>query len=205
MSKIIFLNGCGSAGKTSIARAIQYLSKDSWLTFGIDTFISMTPLPCLSDDKPDVRYFSFVPGINDRGPTMRVETKPKGEQLFGIMPDFANLLASRNNNLIIDEVLFDDVYLKSYIKVLKGYIVYFVGVFCYLSVMQEREILRCDRAIGLSNDQIDRVHAGSLREYDLTVDTTSRSPFEIAKQILTFVEENPAPQGFMTMHERLQL
>lgn len=77
MSKIIFLNGCGSAGKTSIARAIQYLSEDSWFTFGIDTFISMTPLPCLSDDKPDVRYFSFVPGINDRGPTMRVEVGQK--------------------------------------------------------------------------------------------------------------------------------
>ncbi|WP_375358477.1 phosphotransferase-like protein [Candidatus Tisiphia endosymbiont of Neophilaenus lineatus] len=42
------------SGKTSIARAIQYLSKDSWLTCGIDTFISMTPLPCSSDDKPDV-------------------------------------------------------------------------------------------------------------------------------------------------------
>ncbi|WP_342278409.1 phosphotransferase-like protein [Candidatus Tisiphia endosymbiont of Myopa tessellatipennis] len=205
MSKIIFLNGCGSAGKTSIARAIQYLSKDSWLTFGIDTFISMTPLPCSSYDKPDARYFTFVPGINDRGSTMRVETKPKGKQLFGLMPDFANLLASRNNNLIIDEVLFEDACLKSYIKSLNGYIVYFVGVFCDLSVMQEREILRCDRAIGLSNDQIDRVHAGSLREYDLTVDTTSKSPFEIAKQILDFVEENPMPQGFMTMHERLQL
>ncbi|WP_341762451.1 phosphotransferase-like protein [Candidatus Tisiphia endosymbiont of Melanophora roralis] len=203
MSKIIFLNGCGSAGKTSIARAIQYLSKDSWLTFGIDTFISM--LPHSPDDKPDARYFTFVPGMNDRGPTMRVETKPKGEQLFGLMPDFANLLASRNNNLIIDEVLFEDACLKSYIKSLNGYIVYFVGVFCDLSVMQEREILRCDRAIGLSNDQIDRVHAGSLREYDLTVDTTSKSPFEIAKQILAFVEENPMPQGFMTMHERLQL
>ncbi|UCM92966.1 MAG: chloramphenicol phosphotransferase CPT family protein [Rickettsia endosymbiont of Cimex lectularius] len=203
MSKIIFLNGCGSAGKTSIARAIQYLSKDSWLTFGIDTFISM--LPHSPDDKPDARYFTFVPGMNDRGPTMRVETKPKGEQLFGLMPDFANLLASRNNNLIIDEALFEDACLKSYIKSLNGYIVYFVGVFCDLSVMQEREILRCDRAIGLSNDQIDRVHAGSLREYDLTVDTTSKSPFEIAKQILAFVEENPMPQGFMTMHERLQL
>ncbi|WP_410521513.1 phosphotransferase-like protein [Candidatus Tisiphia endosymbiont of Metellina segmentata] len=48
MSKIIFLNGCGSAGKTSIARAIQYLSKDSWLTFGIDTFISMIPIAIIN-------------------------------------------------------------------------------------------------------------------------------------------------------------
>lgn len=202
MSKIIFLNGCGSAGKTSIARAIQYLSKDSWLTFGVDTFISM--LPHSPDDKPDARYLTFVPGVNDRGPTMRVEVGLQGEQLFGLMPDFTNLLAGRGNNIIIDEALFDDSYLKSYIKVLKGYIVYFVGVFCDLSAMQEREILRCDRAIGLSNDQIDRVHAGSLREYDLTVDTTSRTSFESAKQILEFVDNNPAPQGFMTMHKRLQ-
>ncbi|WP_394355839.1 phosphotransferase-like protein [Candidatus Trichorickettsia mobilis] len=47
MSKIIFLNGCGSSGKTSIVRSIQHLSNDLWLTFGIDTFISMTPFPFL--------------------------------------------------------------------------------------------------------------------------------------------------------------
>jgi chloramphenicol 3-O phosphotransferase len=92
MSKIIFLNGCGSSGKTSIARSIQHLSNDLWLTFGIDTFISMTPYP--SDDKKEAGYFSFVPGKNDRGCTMRVQIDHKGDQLFGVMPDFANLLAS---------------------------------------------------------------------------------------------------------------
>ena len=43
MSKIILLNGAGSSGKTSIARSIQYLSNEQWLTFGVDTFIEMTP------------------------------------------------------------------------------------------------------------------------------------------------------------------
>jgi chloramphenicol 3-O phosphotransferase len=201
VSKIIFLNGCGSSGKTSIARSLQHLNNDLWLTFGIDTFISMTPFP--SDDKGEARYFSFVPGKNDRGPTMRVETGPKGDQLFGIMPDFANLLANRGNNLIIDEVLFDDVYLKSYINALHNHVVYFVGVFCDLAVMQEREFLRRDRAIGLSNDQIDRVHIG-LREYDLIVDTSTASPFKVATQILTFVESASAPQGFINMHKKLK-
>ncbi|WP_375318520.1 chloramphenicol phosphotransferase CPT family protein [Candidatus Tisiphia endosymbiont of Oplodontha viridula] len=201
MSKIIFLNGCGSAGKTSIAKSIQYLSKESWLTFGVDSFINM--IPYSSDDKVSTEYFTFVPGRNERGPTIRVESGIKAEQLFGVMPDFANLLASRGNNIIIDEVLFDDSCLKSYIKTLSSYIVYFVGVFCDLSVMQEREILRGDRDIGLSNDQIDRVHASSLREYDLTVDTTSRTAFETAKQILEFIDNNLAPQGFMTMRKRL--
>ena len=197
MSKIIFLNGCGSAGKTSIARAIQHLSSAPWLTFGIDTFISMTPYP--SQGKENAEYFSFVPGTNARGPTMRFEGKPKGAQLFGLMPDFANMLATRGNNVIIDEVLFDDVQVKSYIKSLSKHTVYFVGILCDLPVMQEREILRRDRSVGLSNDQIDRVHKG-LREYDLTVDTSLGSIFDSAKKILQFVENNPDPQGFINMH-----
>ena len=61
MSKIILLNGAGSSGKTSIARSIQHLSSESWLTFGIDTFIEMTPYPSLEKGG---EYFSFVPGEN---------------------------------------------------------------------------------------------------------------------------------------------
>lgn len=133
---------------------------------------------------------------------MRVEAGPKGDQLFGIMPDFANLLANRGNNLIIDEVLFDDAQLKSYIDALKNHTVYFIGVFCDLAVMQEREILRNDRAIGLSNDQIDRVHHG-LREYDFSVDATAASPFKVATLILNFIESTSAPQGFINMQNKL--
>lgn len=90
MSKIILLNGAGSSGKTSIARSIQHLSNESWLTFGVDTFIQMTA--CLSPGK-DSEYFSFVSGENDRGPLMKVESKDTGNKLFGVMADFAALLA----------------------------------------------------------------------------------------------------------------
>jgi chloramphenicol 3-O-phosphotransferase len=68
--------------------------------------------------------------------------------------------------------------------------------------MQEREILRGDRVIGLSNGQIDYVHAGK-REYDLTVDTAHTPPFTLAKDILTFVKSTPKPQGFKRMEDRL--
>lgn len=101
MSKIILLNGAGSSGKTSIARSIQYLSTEQWLTFGVDTFIEMTPYPSPGKDG---EYFDFVPGENERGPLMSVKSKPTGDKLFGAMPDFAHMLGSRGNNLIIDEV-----------------------------------------------------------------------------------------------------
>ena len=191
MTKIIFLNGCGSSGKSSIARAIQHLSEEDWLTFGVDTFINMMP-----QDKS--KFFSFTPGKNKRGPTMRVETSQKGRDFFKLMPEFAAMLASKGYNIIIDEVLLDDILIHDYINVLSAHKVYFVGILCDLKIMQEREILRGDRAIGLSNDQIDRVPHG-IREYDLKVDTSNISPFDAARQILDFVDGKQNPKGFSVM------
>jgi len=199
MSKIILLNGAGSSGKTSIARSIQYLSNEQWLTFGVDTFIEMTPYPSPGKDR---EYFDFVPGENERGPLMSVKSKSTGDKLFGAMPDFAHMLGSRGNNLIIDEVLFNDKQLKSYVDKLADHTVYFIGVKCDLAIMQEREYLRRDRALGLSNDQFDRVHTGT-REYDLTVDTSNTSVFDVAKEIITFIENNPNPNGFNNMRGKL--
>jgi chloramphenicol 3-O phosphotransferase len=195
MSKVILLNGVGSSGKTSIARSIQHLSSEQWLTFGIDTFIEMTPYPAPSKN---AEYFDFTPGENSRGPTMKVESKDNGKKLFGAMADVAALLANRGNNLIIDEVLLDDPHLQSYVEKLHDHTVYFIGVYCNLSIMQEREFLRGNRVLGLSNDQYDRVHNG-IREYDLTVDTSNRSIFEIAQAIITFIDAEKDPQGFYKM------
>ena len=193
MSKIIFLNGCGSSGKTSIARAIQHESPDLWLSFGVDTFIDMIPF---GRQEP---YLKFIPGQNDRGPIMHVESGAEGAKLFSIMPQFAEMLAARGNNLIIDEVLFDEEALKAYVQQLKAHTVYYIGVFCDLEVMQEREVLRRDRCIGLSNDQIDRVHQGALNSYDFKVDTTAISPFEAARQILKYIDDNPVPKAFKSL------
>jgi chloramphenicol 3-O phosphotransferase len=77
---------------------------------------------------------------------------------------------------------------------------YYTGVFCDLAVMQEREILRRDRCIGLSNDQFDRVHQGALNAYDFKVNTTVLSPFEAARLILQYVDTTPAPNSFQLLY-----
>lgn len=199
MSKIILLNGAGSSGKTSITRSIQYLSNEQWLTFGVDTFIEMTPYPSLGKDG---EYFDFVPGENKHGPLMSVKSKPHGDKLFGAMADFAHMLGSRGHNLIIDEILFNDKQLRSYVDKLADHTVYFIGVKCDLAIMQEREYLRRDRALGLSNDQFDRVHTGT-KEYDLTVDTSNEPVFDVTKAIITFIENNPNPGGFNNLRGTL--
>lgn len=196
MSKIIFLNGCGSSGKTSIARAIQHESPELWLSFGVDTFIDIIPF---GRQEP---YLKFIPGQNGRGPIMHVESGAEGAKLFSAMPQFAEMLAASGNNLIIDEVLFDEEALKGYVQQLKAHTVYYIGVFCDLEVMQEREVLRRDRCVGLSNDQIDRVHQGTLDSYDFKVDTTVISPFEAARRILKFMDDTPAPEAFRVLEKQ---
>lgn len=153
MITIIVLNGPISAGKTAIAKAIQHESPDLWLTFGIDTFIDMIPF---ERQEP---YLKFIPGENDHGPSIYVASGPEGKKWFSVIPQFAEM-ATRGNNLIIDAVLLDQADLKAYAQHLRTYTVYYIGVFCDWVVMQGRERLRGDRCIGLSNDQMDRVHKG---------------------------------------------
>ncbi|HQS84695.1 MAG: hypothetical protein B7Y25_07200 [Alphaproteobacteria bacterium 16-39-46] len=197
MSHIIFLNGCGSSGKTSIARSLQHLSKKPWLHLGMDMLIEMmSPAYIPGGLKAKTGYFSFQESENDRGPTMVVENGPLGPQVFGALPSIAKILADFGNDVILDEVLLDDEVLRSYVTALGAHTVYFIGIFCDFQQMQEREILRRDRALGLSNDQMDRVHKDYQDYYDLKINTTQRDPFECAKEILVFQEKISEPQGF---------
>ncbi len=198
MSDIIFLNGCGSAGKTSIAQSLQHLSQKPWLHFSMDMFIDMMPKDYIArGEKAKEGYFSFVGGRNDRGPTLRVETGPLGPHVFGALPSLAKTLADFGNNLIIDEVLLAEETLKSYGDALKDHRVYFIGIFCDFKSLQEREILRGDRALGLSNDQLDRVHGDF--QYDFKVNTAHLSPLNAAKEILAFQEMTPDPIAFKNL------
>lgn len=190
MSKIIFLNGCGSSGKTSVVRGIQHVSNEPWLTFGVDKIIDMLPPTKQSD------YYKFIPDSNEHGSTMRVETTKRGIDFFLMATTIAKLIADSGNDLIIDEVVLDDNYLKQYAKALDGHTVYYVGIICDLKTMQEREILRSDRHIGLSADQINRVHNGMRANYDLRVDTSNISPFDAARQILGYIESGAEPKSF---------
>jgi len=142
--------------------------------------------------------FHFIPEHDEVGPLMRIETGLYGKKIVKVSPKVIQTLAKDGLDIIVDEVVFNDEGLKDYAQTLSDETVYFVGVICDLNILQEREILRGDRAIGLGREQIDRVH-GPNRLYDVTVDTTTTSAFECAKEILKFIEKDPSPQGFKRM------
>ena len=198
MSKIIFLNGCCSSTKTSIVRSIEYLAQEPLLCLGVDILIDMMPSLYVGFGAM-VRdgYFSFTNEINEMGKVVAVETTLKGAN-FSLMPTIPEMIANQWNNLIVDEVLFGDEMLLSYIEALLAHKVYFIGVLYALSVMIEREVLCGDHTIGVSNAQAEVVPEG--REYDLQFDTSAKSPFVIARQILDHIDHNLEHRSFLKMH-----
>lgn len=189
MSRIIFLNGSSSSGKTSISKAIQELSNSPWLHVGIDTFIGMLPSKFSeSGDLASEGFYSLVHCENDRGACVRIKTGAMGMAFFhDHIPNVVKLLADLGHDIVVDEVIFDKASLDYYLQKLKEHKVFLVQVVCDYNVLQERERLRGDRAIGLVNDQYDRLQSYAY-DYDMIVDTTYVSAMENAQRILDAIQ-----------------
>ena len=197
---VLFLNGCSSSGKTMVARAVQHLSDKPWLRVGVDTFIDMMPDKYIPFGEQAKEGFEFIAGENANGATVEIKCGDYGRKFFDTTPNLIATIANNGLDLIVDEVLFADDMLKQYVKLLTTQKVYFIKIACDLKVMQEREILRRDRAIGLANAQTQHID-GSAREYDITIDTTNLSAFNCAQSILDFIQKQANPTGFKKLEQ----
>jgi chloramphenicol 3-O phosphotransferase len=175
---VILLNGVGSAGKSSIAKALQQIAAEPFLHVAMDDFLDM--LPARYFDHPD--GLVFEPLTEDGKPSIAIHTGPVCERLLGGMRHAAAALAEFGNNLVIDEVLMGaDETSADYQRLLAPYRLYWVGVMAPLEILEAREHARADRMVGLARWQFSRVHAGLT--YDLEIDTSQVSPQEAARII----------------------
>ena len=175
--QIVLLNGVGSVGKSSIAKALQSMARQPFLHVQMDAFIDMMPETGIGH--PDWLVFETVE--EDGKPSVIIRTGPLAERVFRGMRHAVAALAAQGNNLIVDDVLLDDRPRREYAELLAPFAVLQVGVFAPLEVLEARERERGDRLIGLARWQYDRVHAGAT--YDVEVDTSRATPLECADLI----------------------
>jgi len=175
-ARIVLLDGVGSSGKSSIAKALQAITADPFLHVQMDTFLEM--LPERYQDHPDGLTFATVQ--EDGKPSVVITTGPVADRAFRGMRHAIAAMAAQGNNLIIDDVLLGQGKAE-YAELLSAFRVFLVGVFAPLAVLEARERERGDRLIGLARWQFDRVHEDMT--YDLEVDTSSASPMECASLI----------------------
>lgn len=171
--RVVVLNGVGSVGKSSTARALQGITATPFLHVAMDQFIDMAPARLL-DSEEGLR---FERREESGHPSVIVSTGPALDRLMDGMRHAIAAMAARGNNLIVDDVFWDGEE-REYRRLLGDGKVELVGLFAPLEVIEDRERARRDRIPGLARWQYPRVHRGVT--YDLEVDMTDATPAQAA-------------------------
>jgi len=190
VSQIVLLNGCSSAGKSSISEKIMELSQEPWLNFSLSTFWNALSPKYKGFGEKSNEGLQFILGQDEQGlPVNEVKINSYGERIFSSMPKVFKQLTDDGHNLIIEEVILEQRYLENYKNILKNHQVCFVSVYCELSVLEKREKSRGDRVIGTNRFQYFRMK-GLNWKYDFEIDNSYTSVLDNAKMILKFIKNN---------------
>ena len=159
--KIIFLNGVSSAGKTTLAKALQSKLDEPFYMLSNDMFCDMAPEKFWDIDWRKIGYRALI-------------------GMYHTIKAFSDI----GINVVADDVfLNEDDRLQQCVKLLHDYHVLFVHVICSdLEEQRRREKERGDRNIGQGESQLSELRPQDT--YDITVDTFANSTEECAEKII---------------------
>lgn len=178
--KIIFLNGVSSAGKTTLAQALQNIAAEPYYYISQDTFCDMWP-----------------------GKHWELDPEKMFNHTMSLMYKTIKIFSDSGNNVVVDHVLLNNDRLKSLnkegtlqdcVETLYGYPVLFVHVICPLDELRRREKERGDRDIGNAESQLEYIDPQDT--YDVTVDTHESKIDECAGHILRLFDEHREMKAF---------
>ena len=115
-SRIVLLNGVGSAGETSIAKALQTITSTPFLHIQMDTFVEMLP-EALQEHSDG---FSFETVYESGKPVVVIRTGPIGKRALRGMRHATAAMAQQGNNLIVDDVISTGGTLEPILETLEG-------------------------------------------------------------------------------------
>jgi chloramphenicol 3-O phosphotransferase len=196
----VLLNGTSSAGKTSIAKALQAIMERPYVHTGVDHFLAGVPakFTVVSDGiaPATADYFLLVyRGSTTRIVAERVEGEsayaggtltevrigPGGLKLLAGMYRGIAALSAAGIDVVVDDVIYDRRVLQAAADALSDAPVLFVGLRLPREVAERRERERGDRGPGGAAAFYDLVHQPGV--YDLELDTAVLSPPECALEI----------------------
>ena len=170
-TQVIVLNGGSSSGKSGIARCLQAVLPDPWLSLSVDTLIEAMP-PVMQGSEAGIE-FAADGGIGI-GPAFRAL---EGPWMAGVAA-----MARAGARVIIDDAFLGGAASQQrWQHALDGLEVLWVAVRCDGEVAAGRELARGDRVRGMAASQAEQVHQGVT--YDLEVDTTHAESLACAHAI----------------------
>jgi chloramphenicol 3-O phosphotransferase len=130
-SKIILITGASSAGKSTLAKALQALFDEPFLRFSLDLLMfGGEVLPARRDAAGPFSWASMRPMLFD-----------------GYYRCLA-ALASAGNNIVVDHIIETQDQLDRLVYLLAPFDVFYVGLHCPFPELERREQQRGDRRIG---------------------------------------------------------
>ncbi len=201
--RIIFLNGTSSAGKTTLAHALQEVLVEPYLHMALDQFRDGMPARFRGLNSPagtdGDRGLNVVPVTDVERPYTLIRFGETGQRILRGMRRAIGAMAREGNNVIIDDIILEPAFLDDYLTVFADLNVYFVGVMCPVAVIGERERGRPGRFPGTARGHLAVCHAHGV--YDLEVDTSLATPFECATRVATHIRDRP-PTAFSVLAEQ---
>jgi chloramphenicol 3-O phosphotransferase len=175
-TQVIVLNGASSSGKSELARSLQTILPEPWLTFGIDTLIEAMP-ETMQTEEAGIAF----------GSDGQVTTGAAFQLLDNAWSYGIAAMVRAGARVIVDEVfLGGEKSQQRWETALEGLEVLWVAVRCDLKVAEARELARGNRVQGMARLQAEMVHKGV--HYDLEIDTTTFTSLECAKNILVYLK-----------------
>src|SRR5215212_2352574 len=206
---VILLNGTSSAGKSTLAKAIQDAMDAPYLHLGIDLFFDALPQRYVARLAPDAApppqaHDGLVWVCAESGGRgfRELRVGPVGQRLWSGMRHAAGALARRGNHVILDDFILNHDAITDYMAALDGVPTLLVGVTCSAAVLDAREVARGDRVRGLAAAWLPLVERHAP-PYDVTVDTSFTSPEEGALAIKAAAEQNQWSRAFTQLKETL--
>ena len=152
LGKIILINGASSSGKSTLARQLQQTLPSPFWHFSFDHLRDSNALPMARVRSGEFDWSAMRPAVFDG--------------FHRCLP----VLAEAGNNLIVDHIIENEMWMSDLVKLLTGLDVFFVGVHCPLPELERRERERGNRRVGEARTDYQVVHG--FAEYDLEIDST---------------------------------
>ncbi|HJP74851.1 MAG TPA: chloramphenicol phosphotransferase CPT [Pseudonocardiaceae bacterium] len=168
-TRLIVLNGASSSGKSGLARCLQAVLPQPWLTLGVDSLIAAMPT-ALTISSEGLKV----------GADGTVIVGPEFRELERVWMAGVAAMVRAGARIIIDEVFLGGAASQQrWLDALGEIPTLWVGVRCDPEVATGREIARGDRVPGMAAAQAEIVHEGI--RYDVEVDTSHTESMACAR------------------------
>ena len=181
LGKIILINGASSSGKSTLARQLQQTLPIPFWHFSFDHLRDSNALPMARIRSGEIDWSAMRPAVFDG--------------FHRCLP----VLVEAGNNLIVEHIIENEMWMSDLVKLLTGLDVFFVGVHCPLPELERRERQRGNRRVGEARTDYQVVH--SFAEYDLEIDSMQPNQDHVNTLVDAWKSRQP-PSSFDRMAAR---